>query len=105
MTTYVRFEHGSDDVPWLTLGPFDWLQMTYSSLRAPPDGEVYVAHYSGGWALGEEVGMALGLEGTDDMRWSDFVLFADSPEHGRDPDGTVEVPTPNGPATINFWRD
>ena len=110
MTVHIRFERGRDDARWLTLGPFEWLQMTYNELRAEPDGELRVAYYpvkgpDRDWTLCSNLAKALCLEGTDDMRWSDFVLFAGDSHGGRDPDGTVEVPTASGTATINFWRD
>lgn len=52
--TYIRFERGRDDMGWLTLGPFEWVQITYNLLRVSEDGD-FLAEYdekdSGDWII------------------------------------------------------
>lgn len=67
--TSVRFEHGLSDRIGPVLGPFEWVQLTYGSLRAKlPDQE-------------EEIDLAF-IEDDEWIRnglvWSDVVIFSAS---------------------------
>lgn len=35
----IILERGRDDIEPTVLGPFDWVQITYDTVRIPPDGE------------------------------------------------------------------
>lgn len=66
----VRFECARKERVGPTLGPFEWVQLTYELLRVSPDGEE-LAHYADeGWRLGD-----------DDTAYSD-VIIAPTPREG-----------------------
>lgn len=50
MKTYIRFERSRDDLPWLTLGPFDYVQLTYDTIRISPEGD-HLATFNGDWEI------------------------------------------------------
>jgi hypothetical protein len=51
----VRFERSADglgpDDNEATFGPFEWVQLTYGSLRISPDGEDLAAMRDGAWHI------------------------------------------------------
>lgn len=76
--TWVRFERGRDDVIGPTFGPYDWAQLTYSSLRVSDaasgglieDGELAAwLEDAGEWFLSDESGEHEG------EFYSDVVIF------------------------------
>lgn len=46
------------------LGPFEWIQVTYNTLRISPDGQEIAVYVDGYWIL------KLGREGS----WTDFIV-------------------------------
>lgn len=78
---WVQFERGRDDVVGPTLGPFDWVQVTYRGLRVAPDGEhIAMMGVDDDWFLAperEEIGNGWLTVGPDENSepFSDFVVF------------------------------
>lgn len=65
-STYIRFENGQEDRIGDVLGPFEWVQITYSSLRVDDDGDCLAyMDENGYWRL----------YGKPDERWSDIIIF------------------------------
>lgn len=66
--TFVLFENGPEDRIGEPLGPFEYVTVTYDTLRVPPDGEV-IATYDGDIWVTE-----------DGSNWTDYTVFAHEPE-------------------------
>ena len=49
MKTWVRFERGRDDIIGPTFGPYDYVQLTYGTLRISPNGDDLAVKYNGDW--------------------------------------------------------
>lgn len=60
---FIRFEYGQEDRVGEDLGPFEYIQMTYDTLTAGPDGEREIADLRDGLWVTE-----------DGRTWSDFVV-------------------------------
>jgi hypothetical protein len=62
----VRFERGTDAEVGPILGPYEWVQLTYESLRASPDGDViaFLGEDSHRWYV----------MGPDYRTWADVVI-------------------------------
>lgn len=71
MQVFIRFERGRDDVIGPTYGPYDFVQVTYSVIRADRDGEeIELAFYNGpdgDWHLTDNE--------RDETIFSDFVIY------------------------------
>lgn len=59
---YARFENVHTDAVRM-MGPFDFLQLTYTALRAGPDGDEFAACIDGWWIIY-----------ADGSQWSDVVI-------------------------------
>jgi len=83
MALMVRFSRPRDEEEGPTLGPFPWVQVTYTELRAGPDGEpIALLGPDGDWHLGRLRTPVPGAEGWVEVSadlastpWSDFVIF------------------------------
>lgn len=70
--TYVRFECGQEDRMGEDLGPFTWVQLTYTTIRAGhitshgTEGEYDLAHYD------KQEKMWIDIVGN---KWSDVVIY------------------------------
>lgn len=67
---YVEFTNVPAYVQGPTLGPYDWLQVTYDTLRIPPDGEAIAVMQEGTWILCDPAAPYAGDEGP----YTDFVI-------------------------------
>jgi hypothetical protein len=67
--TFIRFEHGQDDRMSEVFGPFEFVQLTYGSLRVGPDGDIFFATHANGLWITE-----------DGEAWSDVVIWGDKVE-------------------------
>jgi hypothetical protein len=72
---FVRFERGRDCVIGPTYGPYQWVQVTYSELRASAadddNGELVLANFDtdGDWHLTDTE--------RDETVFSDYIIYAD----------------------------
>ena len=79
--TYIRFERGRDGITGPTFGPFDWVQMTYETLRVSPDGKPLATflNHKGDWLFDYIIGSDLEkmvVSVTDeDQRYSDIIIY------------------------------
>lgn len=91
MPVFVEFSRPRNDKQGPRLGPFEWVQLTYHTLRIPPDG-VTLAYFNpvqGDWVI---VGLAAAavahwdqelnsIKGINEARadgpWSDIVIASD----------------------------
>lgn len=63
MMIKITFEYGQQGRMGDTLGPYDFVQVTYDTVRAGPDGDFVLAHFANGlWVT------------VDGQQWSDFVV-------------------------------
>lgn len=83
MSVFVRFECGSEERSSTEYGPFEWVQLTYTSLRIPPDTDF--AHFvNDEWRLNEDIDFVHGvgnkridIDALDvSCWWSDVVIGA-----------------------------
>lgn len=94
MNLYVRFERPSDCAEWdeipasateseapeqLTIGPFEWVQLTYNELRIAPEGDWVARFVKDAWHLcPDERAQALGVP-AHPYPFSDLVIFPGNP--------------------------
>lgn len=73
---YVRFERGRDEVIGPTLGPFDWIQVTYNTLVRAPDGELLAElGKDGDWHLNKDETTPIDSVERIAEPFSDFVIY------------------------------
>ena len=64
MAVYIRFEYGQQDRFSEKFGPYEFVQVTYGSVRVGDDGDTFLAEFEEGlWVT------------QDGQKWSDFVVF------------------------------
>lgn len=79
--TFFHLECGSEDRFSLTYGPFEFVQLTYDSLRVGPDGDEVGYFKDGFWYFHPNIeslsgkNIFGGTPGTKDDRYSDVVIF------------------------------
>jgi hypothetical protein len=49
--TFIKFERGRDGVVGPTLGPYEYVQITYNSLRLPNDVDLAYLNADGDWEI------------------------------------------------------
>lgn len=67
----IRFECGQEDRVSSDYGPFEFVQLTYESLRIGPDGEQFATYCHGNWRL-DDGRYRPGEAGP----WSDVIIYA-----------------------------
>ena len=83
----ITFSRPRDEKDGPTLGPFPWVQLTYTELRVGPDGHpIAMCGADGDWHLGRVETPSKGLTGwvevSPDLKaepWSDIVIYAEEP--------------------------
>ena len=78
MTVKVHFSRPRDEAEGPTLGPFPWVQITYTELRVGPDGETLAMLDAGDWHLAVRSGGSAWKEIGPDLAaepWSDIVIY------------------------------
>ena len=71
MPTWVRFERGRDGVIGPTYGPYPFVQLTYTILRAGPNGgDIAVMQADGDWILSDAE--------REDRVFSDAIIYDSS---------------------------
>lgn len=64
--TYIRFENGQEDRIGKDLGPFEWVQITYSIIRTDQDGDdLAFQNEDDFWILVDE----------PEQLWSDVIIY------------------------------
>ena len=71
--TFVRFEYGVEDQLTLDIGPYDYIQITYSWLRDDEGEDIAVIDLKGNWYLVPKMAKKYNCK---EGPWSDVIIFA-----------------------------
>jgi len=77
----ITLERGRDDIEPVILGPFDWVQVTYDTVRIPPDGETILMFSEGDWYPIKESKInnywsKIQADTSSEEYWSDLIIGA-----------------------------
>jgi hypothetical protein len=63
----IKFECGQEDRESGQFGPYEFIQVTYGTVRVGPDGDTELANHIDGWWVT-----------MDGQKWSDFIIGTDA---------------------------
>jgi hypothetical protein len=75
MAVSLRFECGREDRIGRLHGPFEFVQLTYNSLRVGPDGHFFASYHEGDWGFDDEAPRHGVKPEEMGEKWSDIVIF------------------------------